>query len=70
MRSEETDESFRLTDEDTVEAVVADYREQIAASNAILDSLDLRLAVYPTGNVAQNPGWVDRTVRLKGGTVR
>ena len=41
VRSEEVDESFRLTDEDTVEAVVAYYREQIAASNEILGSLDL-----------------------------
>ena len=41
VRSREVDESFRLTEEDTVETVVADYREQIAASNEILGSLDL-----------------------------
>jgi uncharacterized damage-inducible protein DinB len=41
VRSEDVDESFRLTNEDTVQAVVADYREQIAASNEILGSLDL-----------------------------
>jgi len=41
VRSEEVDESFRLTNEDTVQAVVADYREQIAASNEVLGSLDL-----------------------------
>ncbi len=41
VQSEEVDPTFRLTDEDTVETVVADYREQIAASQEILGNLDL-----------------------------
>jgi uncharacterized damage-inducible protein DinB len=40
-QSEELDPTFRLTDEDTVESVVAYYREQIAASQEIVSSLDL-----------------------------
>ena len=40
-QSEEVDQTFGLTDEDTVETVVSYYREQIAASQEILVSLDL-----------------------------
>jgi hypothetical protein len=39
--TEGVDPTFRLTDEDTVETVVADYREQIAVSREIVGSLDL-----------------------------
>jgi uncharacterized damage-inducible protein DinB len=41
VRSDEVDPTFRLTDEDTVETVVAYYREQITASQRIVGSLDL-----------------------------
>ena len=41
VRSQEVDSTFRLTDEDRVEPVVADYRAQIAASNEVLTTLDL-----------------------------
>jgi hypothetical protein len=41
VRAVEADATFRLADEDTIETVVADYREQIAASNEILGSFDL-----------------------------
>jgi len=41
VRSDEVDSTFQLAGEDAVETVVADYREQIAASNEILDSFDL-----------------------------
>lgn len=41
VQTEEVDPTFRLTDEDTVETVVAYYREQIAASQEILGSHDL-----------------------------
>ncbi len=39
--SVEEDATFRLTDDDTIETVVARYREQIGAPNAIMGSLDL-----------------------------
>jgi hypothetical protein len=41
VQSEEMDETFRLAPEDTTQAVVDYYREQIAASNEIIGSLDL-----------------------------
>jgi hypothetical protein len=41
VRSADVDTTFRLIDGDTVESVVADYREQIVASQEILDSFDL-----------------------------
>lgn len=41
VRSAEADATFRLADEDTIETVVADYREQIAASNEVLRTHDL-----------------------------
>jgi hypothetical protein len=41
VRTEELDQTFQLTEEDTVKTVVAYYREQIAASQQILSSLDL-----------------------------
>lgn len=41
VKSKEVDSTFRLTDQDTVESVVADHREQIAASNEILNTFNL-----------------------------
>jgi uncharacterized damage-inducible protein DinB len=41
VRSDEVDPTFRLTDEDTVETVVAHHRAQITASQKIVGSLDL-----------------------------
>ena len=39
--SQEQDSTFRLSDQDTIETIVADYRMQIAASNEILSSFSL-----------------------------
>jgi Protein of unknown function (DUF664) len=49
--------AFRLTDDDTVETVVAYYREQIAASQEILRTVDLDA---PCGwpDLASNLRWV------------
>ena len=58
MQSEEVDPTFRLTEEDTVETVVADYREQIAASREILDSLDLDTPCAWPEMADQNLRWV------------
>ena len=41
VRSEDVDVTFRLADDDTIETVVADYREQIAGANDIIGSVDL-----------------------------
>lgn len=41
VQSKEDDSTFQLTDLDTIESVVADYREQISASNEILSTLDI-----------------------------
>ena len=41
MWIDEPDETFQLADEDTAETVIADYREQIAASQQILQGFDL-----------------------------
>jgi hypothetical protein len=58
LRSEEKDSTFRLTDEDTVETVVADYREQIAASNEILGTFDLDTSCAWPEMAEQNLRWV------------
>jgi uncharacterized damage-inducible protein DinB len=58
VRSEEVDLTFRLTDEDTVETVVADYREQIAVSQEILGSLDLETPCAWPEMADQNLRWV------------
>ncbi|MDQ3310872.1 MAG: DinB family protein [Actinomycetota bacterium] len=58
VRSEEEDSTFRLTDEDTVETVVADYREQIAASNEILGTFDLEAPCAWPEMAEQNLRWV------------
>lgn len=41
VRPPDPSATFRLDDADTVESVVADYRDQIAASDAILATFDL-----------------------------
>jgi hypothetical protein len=48
---------FRLTDDDTVESVVAYYRDQIAASREILTTLDLD-APCARPDLAGNLRWV------------
>jgi uncharacterized damage-inducible protein DinB len=55
---EDEEATFALTDQDTIGTVVADYREQIAASREILASLDLdKPCPWPeTGD--QNLRWV------------
>jgi hypothetical protein len=57
-QSEGVDPTFRLTDEDTVETVVADYREQIAASQEIVGSLDLDTPCAWPEMANQNLRWV------------
>lgn len=57
VQSEQVDPTFHLTDEDTIETVVADYREQIAGSNEILASVDLD-APCATPGIADNLRWV------------
>jgi uncharacterized damage-inducible protein DinB len=52
------DPTFRLTEEDTVETVVADYREQIAASQEILGSFDLDTPCAWPEMADQNLRWV------------
>ena len=56
--SEGEDTTFRLTDEDTVDTVVAEYRKQIAASNEILDTFDLEAPCAWEGMAEQNLRWV------------
>ena len=53
----EEDSTFRLTDDDTVETVVAYYREQIAASQEILDTVALDAPCASPG-MAENLRWV------------
>jgi hypothetical protein len=49
--------AFRLTDDDTVETVVAYYREQIAASQGIVGTFDLE-APCARPDMAANLRWV------------
>jgi hypothetical protein len=58
VRSQAGDSTFRLSDHDTVETVVADYREQIAASNEILSALDLDAPCAWPDMTDQNLRWV------------
>jgi Protein of unknown function (DUF664) len=51
------DNAFRLTDDDTVETVLAHYREQIAASQEILRAFDLD-APCALRELAGNLRWV------------
>jgi len=53
----ERDDTFRLTDTDTIASVVRYYREQIDASQEILDGVDLD-APCAMPNVASNARWV------------
>jgi uncharacterized damage-inducible protein DinB len=58
VQSEQVDPTFQLTDEDTVDTVVADYREQIAVSNEILGSFDLDAPCAWPEMADQNLRWV------------
>ena len=58
VRSVEADSTFRLTAEDTVETVVAYYREQIAASQEIVASVDLDTPCAWPEMADQNLRWV------------
>ena len=52
------DPTFRLSDDDTVETVVADYREQIAASQEIVRTFDLDTPCAWPKMANQNLRWV------------
>jgi Protein of unknown function (DUF664) len=56
--SDEMDPTFLLTDEDTIATVVADYRNQIAASNEILGTFDLDARCVRSDKVDENVRWV------------
>lgn len=58
MLSEHKDSTFALTDADTVETVVADYRAQIAASDEILGTFDLESPCAWPKMAEQNLRWV------------
>jgi uncharacterized damage-inducible protein DinB len=58
VQAEEGDATFRLTDEDTVESVVAYYREQIAASQEIVGRLDLETPCAWPAMAHENLRWV------------
>jgi hypothetical protein len=58
VRTDELDAAFQLADSDTVETVVAYYREQIAKSQQILETFDLdALCAWPE-MAEQNVRWV------------
>jgi Protein of unknown function (DUF664) len=52
------DETFRVTDGDSIESVVTDYREQIAASREILATFDLDALCARQDLAQQNVRWV------------
>ncbi len=58
LLSEHKDSTFALTDADTVETVVADYRAQIAASDEILGTFDLESPCAWPKMAEQNLRWV------------
>jgi len=58
VQSDGNDLTFRLTDDDTVETVLADYREQIAASNEIVDTFDLESPCAWPEMAERNLRWV------------
>ena len=58
VESEQMDSTFQLTDQDTVTSVVADYREQIAASREILSSFDLETPCARPEMANENLRWV------------
>jgi hypothetical protein len=56
--TDQTDPTFRLTDDDTINTVVADYRHQIATSNQVLDSADLDAPCARADKINENLRWV------------
>ena len=58
VRTDEVDSTFRLTDDDTCESVVTDYRAQIAASQQILATVDLDAPCAWPEMAHQNLRWV------------
>jgi hypothetical protein len=58
VRTDEPDATFQLADSDTVETVVAYYREQIAESQQILEPLDLDAPCARPEMAEQNLRWV------------
>jgi uncharacterized damage-inducible protein DinB len=56
--SQDPDETFRLAVEDTIESVVSDYRDQIAASNEVLESLALDAACAQPEMAERDLRWV------------
>ena len=57
-QSAELDPTFQLTENDTVETVLADYRDQIAASQEILGSFDLDAPCAWPEKAHRNLRWV------------
>lgn len=60
VQSAQADPTFQLSDDDTIESVVADYRAQIVVSNVILDSFDLDVP-------CAWPDMADQTLRVSAG---
>ena len=58
VQSQQVDATFQLTEHDTVETVVADYRDQIAVSQEILSTFDLDVPCAWLEMVDQNLRWV------------
>ncbi|HEY4607864.1 MAG TPA: DinB family protein [Ilumatobacteraceae bacterium] len=58
VASDEPNPTFRLTQEDTIETVVDDYRAQIAASNEILGSFDLDGRCVRSDKADETVRWV------------
>lgn len=58
VRTEEPDQTFQLTDDDTVETVLTYYREQIAASQQILNTFDLDAPCAWSEMADHNLRWV------------
>ena len=58
VKSEQVDPTFQVAEDDTVETVVADYREQIAASQEILSTFDLEATCRWPEMADQNLRWV------------
>ncbi len=58
VRPDEVDATFQLDDEDTIDTVIADYREQIAASNEIVGSFDLDAPCAWREMADENVRWV------------
>ena len=58
VRPQDPDHTFALTDGDTIESVVAYYRDQIAESARILDTFDLDAPCDWPDMAQQNLRWV------------